>query len=334
MTLERQSSPHLGAKSHWYSLFIDALIALAPVYFMATYYYGFRVLFMGLISALFCLVIDLLCIGLRNTKNADFSALITGLIIPLFAPASIPLWMVLSGCFVAILIAKQPFGGLGNNIFNPAAAGVTFMLVAFTSAMTKFPMPFNPIPLVTTPEVKLFVGAGEMLKNGSLPSGGLFELLLGNIPGPSGATNGLVIAACLLYLLARRASGFYTHVGFFTTISAFFLFMPRAGTGTETYFYELLSGTLLLGMMLMLSDPVTTPRCGLSQLVFGIGVGVITMVFERFSSTLMGITFGVLIMNVFVLSLDRAGFYVSELINRRYHAFLRTRDREIKELRL
>lgn len=183
------------------------LIALLPLVGMAYYYYGVRSLFLILIGAGTCWITDLLCALMtrRKVDVRDVSPLITGLILSLMLPAAAPYWMPIVGGVFAVALVKQAFGGLGNNIFNPAAGGVAFLSICFPAQMFSYSAPFASLELWTNEvSATLQQSPANMLKYGGMPSLTTMDLVLGNFAGPMGTTNLLVMVACLCFYWCVR----------------------------------------------------------------------------------------------------------------------------------
>ena len=177
----------------------DVIIALAPLYFMACFYYGYRILLVGATAVLSCLLADWLCSYLLHGRinSRDLSSVVTGLIIPMLMTPAIDLPIVVAASLFAILVCKAPFGGTGHNIFNPAAAGVAFATICWSDQIFSYTQPLTHLPAAIDSTVTFLQGPTATLKLGGIPRLDLTELLLGNFPGPIGSTYTLIIAASL-----------------------------------------------------------------------------------------------------------------------------------------
>jgi electron transport complex protein RnfD len=301
---------------------VNTIIALVPIVVIAWYYYGLRVLIICAISVATCLICDTVCLVLQKKPiRGNYSAFITGLIIALLMPASVPYYVVVAAAVIAIFVAKQPFGGFGNNIFNPACAGFSFVLVCWPDKLMKYPEPSSPInqtlniaseyvgnlvngPLSSLKESSLPL---SWVKNGTIPSDKLWEILTGHFPGAMGVTCVILLCGCAVYLLITQTISWHIPVSFLLTASAFNLILPRienvsdvAGGGATAMtgvFLEIVVGSMLFSMIFVATDPVTTPSFPLAKIIFGLGCGLLTMTFRYFGKFPEGITFSILIMN-------------------------------------
>lgn len=309
MQLLSQSGPHLSHHETTLTVQGDVLIALLPLVGMAYYYYGLRAVLLCLTGAATCWLADVLCTLLTRKKVHlyDVSAIITGLILSLMLPAAAPYWMPLIGGLFAILLVKQAFGGLGNNIFNPAAGGVAFLAICFPTQMFSYSAPFASLELWTNElTVTLQQSPASILKYGGVPSLSTADLILGNFSGPMGTTNLLVMAACLLFLLARKAINFRIPLTYTLTVCCFSYLFPRiANSRVESMIYECFAGMVLFTGFFMITDPVTAPKTKLGKYVYGFGCGLFTMLFQYFGAFELGAPFALLLMNTTSVALDR-----------------------------
>lgn len=288
---------------------VNIILALVPLYVMACFYYGLRPLFLGASSVVFAVLIDLLCLKLRGKKweKNDFSAVITGMVLPLFLPATASIGVVFTGIVLAIAVAKHPFGGNGNYIFNPMAVGIAFVTISWSATMLKFPVPLSGnIPMFAPKGIALAAGPSSILKLRGLPTTNMLDMLLGNVPAAMGAAHILVILAGCLYLISRKAIKWQMPVAFIAAVCLVAFLFPRVPTnGFDAMFYELCSGNMLLGVVFVASDQYSAPKWGLSGAIFGVGLGVITMLFRYFGIFDTGFCFALLIMNALTPYIDR-----------------------------
>lgn len=289
----------------------DVIIAMAPLYIMAVYYYGLRPLLLAVASVLTCIVCQGLCSLLqgRRLNVRDLTPIVTGMMIPLMLPASINFTVVIMICLFAILVAKAPFGGTGENLFNPAAAGLAFGAICWSEQFFSYPMPFYTLEIFGNEAVRTGQNPATVLALGGVPSYDLSEILFGNVPGPMGAANILVIVACLVFLISRRVIKWYTPVSFLAAAALMAAIHPRAGFGAqESVLFELCSGSLLFGAAFMLGDPVTSPKRPLGRLLYGLAAGVFAMVIRWEGVFEQGIYFAILFANALSPFFD----YISE----------------------
>lgn len=295
------SSPHAHANSSVSCIMRDVIIALLPTTAMGIWFFGMNAVWTIAVCVATCVLAELLCrkaMGRDNTTG-DFSAVLTGLLLALNLPAGIPLWMAVVGSVFAIAIAKQVFGGLGMNPFNPALAARAFMLISFTGPMTTW---LKPCDAVTTPTPlaamkPLFHAdsitnptphASEALS--SIPS--LWNMLIGNMPGCIGEVSAIALAIGAAYLLWRKVITWHIPVSFIATV---FVYSLIAG-GAPAY-AQVLTGGVMIGACFMATDYVTSPTTAKGKLIFGFGCGLICMLIRQFGSYPEGCSFAILIMN-------------------------------------
>ena len=289
--LSVSSSPHIRTKRTTASIMRDVLIALVPALLAGVLLFGWRTLavvgitvgFAVLSEALFCLATK------RPQMIGDLSAAVTGLILGLNLPYSIPLWQAALGSIVAIVVAKCLFGGIGCNFANPAIVGRIALFVAFTSSMSAPVVFFKPalnVDMVVgaTPLTRLNEGLGAYETVG--------ELFFGNYGGMIGETCAIAVLLGFAYLLVRKVITYHAPVTYLATVAVFAL---CTGRPVEV---DLLSGGLLLGAIFMATDYVTSPHTPWGKVIFGVGCGLITMFIRVFCAYPEGVSFAILLMNI------------------------------------
>lgn len=327
LRLSAFDAPHIRHQENTRSMMVDVILALLFLYAMAYFYHGARAVGLGVVSVAAATVSDAICtlIYRRRVNVRDLSAVVTGLLIPLLMPASISYFIVVVAAVFGIVVAKHPFGGVGHNVFNPAAAGFAFVAICFTDLLFTYPMPLLRLPLFGPVEATLVNSPAFTLALGGQPGYSFVEMLLGNYPGPMGATNILVVLACLLFLVLRSAVNWRLPLSFFL-ISALVAFLfPQGGAGLmldgamrlRLAAYEMMSGCLLLGGVFLLGDPVTTPTRGWSKVAFAVLTGIMVMIFQRFGDLEEGLPFALLLMNASVWGIDMAGEYLASRLRLR-----------------
>lgn len=307
MKLSIYHSPYIHFRESSRTVMSDTLISLAPLYFMAYFYYGVRTLAIAAVSVFTCVAADWICTLLArgHVNFRDLSPVITGMIISLLLPAAIDYKIVAVAALFAILVAKAPFGGTGNNIFNPAAAGIAFVTVCWTDKVFAYTQPLDRLPLLLGEGVKFLQGPAATLKLGGTPSLSSTELILGNFPGSMGATNVLIILACLAYLLVRRNVKWYVPAAYLATVALIgALAHPFGASMMESAMYEVVTGSLLFVAVFMLCEPVTTPKRGLARLLYAICAGIVTMLFRYFGTLEQSAVFALLLMNALSPAFD------------------------------
>lgn len=285
----------------------DTAIALIPLYFMSYFYYGSRVLMIGAVSTITCLVTDWLCSYLlyRRINWRDLSSVVTGIIISMLVSPTVDFYVVIAAALFAVLVAKAPFGGTGHNIFNPAAAGLAFSTICWSEQMFRYTGTLQKLPINIGETVSFLQGPTAVLKVGGISRLSFTELLLGNFPGPVGSTYALIIFACLVYLIARRAVRWYLPVSYVAAVALVAGFThPYGVTPLESIANELFAGSLFFVAVYMLSDPVTTPKYRIARVLYGFCAGLLTMLFRYLSPFELSAVFAILSMNALAPAFD------------------------------
>lgn len=321
MSIMAYNPPHIRHRDSERTLMDDVIIVLLAIYFMACYYYGPRAVLLGLFSVGIALLCDIVCKLLLHHPISfyDHSSFVTALIIPLLLPACVRYSLVAVAVIFALIVVKYPFGGVGYNIFNPAAGGFAFVAICFPQEVFSYPMPLERLPLWGIYEGRTVFSAAYTLKAGGIPTtGGFLELLLGNAAGPMGATNVLVTCACLLYLLVRGTVRWQCPVFFLSTCMVIAWIFPRASIeGGASVLYELFSGFLIFGAVFMLSDPVTSPKRGTAIGAYAVLAGISVMLFRRFGGFEESFAFALLLCNALTPLLDYADELLFKQIRRK-----------------
>ncbi len=305
-------APFLRSSGTVQSLMGDMLTVLPFLYALPILFYGFRVLINLIISLASCYLLDMGCTWLRDKKFnwKDLSSLVTGAILPLLFPASIGAEIVVVAVFFAIAIVKHPFGGLGNNPFNPAAAAYCFCAISWTEKAFAFTKPMQWLPLFAPigEDTVLSETMAQNLKNGGRPLADAFDILSGRIAGGAGVTSAIVILAVAGYLIYRKAISIQIPAGVIIGAAVFAFIFPRISTGRfESIWFELTSGALLFGAVMLAPEPVTSPKHPYAKWIYGAAIGVITMLFRHFGKMEIAFPFALLIANSFTPFLDKIG---------------------------
>ena len=300
-------SPHIHTHETTSVIMRDVLIALCPAVVASVLIFGFRALMIEVIcvaaSVFFEWLFEKGC--KRPITISDLSAAVTGLILALNLPVSIPVWQAIFGCLVAIIVVKQLFGGIGHNFANPAMTGRIVMFLAFSSAMASW-APANTsigaalgawvspanIDAVSSATPLRFLKSGDvavMQENFSTA-----RLFLGTVGGCMGETSALALLTGGVYLCWRKVISWHTPVAFIGTV--FVLALLRGGFSFAVA--EIFAGGLFLGAIFMATDYATTPSTDKGRLVFGVGCGLITCLIRFFGSYPEGVSFSILLMNV------------------------------------
>ncbi len=299
-------SPHIHSDDSTQKIMYRVVYAMIPALAWSVFVFGLDALRVTLIAVVACLAFEYLIQKyLLKIKPmiTDGSALITGILLAFNVPSNLPWWIIIIGSLAAVGIAKLSFGGLGNNIFNPALVGRVFMLISFPVQMTSWPVNANSgIDAVTSATPLSIIKEG--ISNGTpiseitqkLPT--TFDMLLGNIGGSLGEISALLLILGGLYMLWKKVITWHIPVSIIVTVAVvagvFRIVNP------ETYInpvYHILSGGLMLGAIFMATDMVTSPMNPKGQIIYGIGIGLITISIRMFGAYPEGISFAILIMN-------------------------------------
>ncbi len=295
-------SPHLHTKTSTKSLMRDVVIAMIPAVIVSILFYGWSELLVLGVSVASCVLLEFLITKYLLKKTCticDMSAVVTAILLALNLPSTTPWWVVFIGAVFAIGVAKMTFGGLGQNLFNPAIAGRVFLLISFPTYMTDWTRPQG------------FVGGGLDALSGATPLGlakeggvaaveGLdyMDMLFYNIGGSAGELSAIAILIGFVYLLVRKVIRPYITLSILATVAIFSgIFW---GINPEQFtdpVFNLLTGGLLLGSVFMATDYVTSPMSNLGGIIYGVGIGVITMLIRYFGAYPEGVSFAILIMN-------------------------------------
>ncbi len=304
-------SPHIKAAETTATIMLDVIIALLPAFIWGVYHFGMRALIIALISVGCCVGFEALTqfVLQRKIMIADLSAAVTGLLLAMNLPVTVPLWMPVVGSFFAIVVVKQLFGGLGRNFVNPALCARVF-LFSWAGEMTLFPALGQKINslAVTLNAADITAGATPLsaLKNGALPDVNLFDMIIGNMGGCIGEVSSLFLAAGGIYLLVRRVITWHIPVAFLGTVALLtFLFPQHGGVALDFMLSELFAGGLFLGAIFMATDYATSPVTGTGRIIFGVGCGAITVLIRYFGGYPEGVSFAILVMNLLVWYIDK-----------------------------
>ena len=304
-------SPHLHTKTSTKSLMRDVVIALLPAVVVSVLFYGWSELLVLGVSVASCVLLEYLITKylLKGTCTiGDWSAVITGVLLALNLPASTPWWVVFIGAVFAIGVAKMTFGGLGQNLFNPAIAGRVFLLISFPTYMTDWTQPagFLNNSIVDAYSGATPLGLVDEGGTGAVEGMDYMNMLFLNIGGSAGELSALALIAGFIYLLARKVIRPYITLSILATVAIFSgIFWAINPAEYTDPLFNLLTGGLLLGSIFMATDYVTSPMSNWGGVVFGIGIGLITMLIRYFGAYPEGVSFAILIMNSVVPLLNK-----------------------------
>lgn len=305
-------SPHTHSGDSVSKNMYGVLIALVPALLASFYFFGIGSLIVCATSVLACVffewAITKFILKREKTTITDGSAILTGILLGFNMPSNLPIWIIIIGALVAIGIAKMTFGGLGNNPFNPALVGRAFLLVSFPVQMTSWPVAGQLLKYTdaTTGATPLAI-MQQAIKNGDasileqLPQG--LHMLIGNNDALAGGCIGEVCGVALIlggiYMLAKKIITWHIPVSILGTVLVFSAAMHASNPIYADPISVLFSGGLMLGAIFMATDYVTSPMTKKGQLIYGIAIGVLTVVIRDFGAYPEGMSFAILIMNAF-----------------------------------
>ena len=294
-------SPHLHTKTSTKSLMRDVVIALIPAVVVSVLFYGWSELLILGVSVASCVLLEYLITRYMLKKTCtigDMSAVVTGVLLALNLPSTTPWWIVLIGAVVAIGVAKMTFGGLGQNVFNPALVGRVFLLVSFPAQMTDWTRPQGFIGSVDALSGATPLGLAKEGGVAAIESLDYMDMLFLNIGGSAGELSAIALIVGFIYLLARKVIKPYITLSIIATVAIFsgIFWAVNPAEYTDPAF-NILTGGLLLGSIFMATDYVTSPMSNVGGIIFGVGIGVITMLIRYFGAYPEGVSFAILIMN-------------------------------------
>jgi len=307
-------SPHVYSGESTSKLMMNVVIALIPAFLISIYFFGVGALVVSLVAIVSCMLFEFLIqkymLKVKPTIS-DGSALLTGLLLAFNVPSNIPLWMVIIGSLVAIGVAKMSFGGLGNNPFNPALVGRVFMLISFPVQMTTWPTNrLIEIDALTSATPLAILKEG--IKNGEtitqlgdkIPSH--MQLFMGVMGGSLGEVAAFALLLGFAWLLYKKVITWHIPMSTFASIFIFtgILWLINPDKFADPLFH-LLTGGVILGAVFMATDYVTSPMTTKGMLVYGVGIGVITVLIRVWGAYPEGVSFAILIMNACVPLLNK-----------------------------
>lgn len=296
MNLTVASSPHIRGDYSTRRIMLDVVLALLPALLVGCVVLGIRALLVAAVSVV-CAVATEWLYGALTKKNTvgDFSAVVTGVLLAMTLPASVPYWLVMVGSIFAILFMKLLCGGLGQNLLNPALAARAFMMLIFPAGLTRY-VGVDGIT-AATPMHHMVMPA--------LPSQSLLSMFLGNCPGSIGEISALALLLGGAYLVYRKVISLRIPASYIGTVAVLTLVFHKTDAPLAWMFYQLFSGGLMLGAIFMATDFTTSPATPTGQLVYGVGCGVLTVFFRYYGLFPEGVTYAILIMNLLVWVIDR-----------------------------
>ena len=302
-------SPHIHGGENTRRIMLDVILALVPALAVSTYVMGWRALFITGVAVAGCVVFEYIISRFllkRSSTIGDLSAIVTGMLLAFNLPVGIPWWIVLIGAVVAIGVGKMTFGGLGCNPFNPALTGRIFLLIAYPVQMTDWTtnVPDTISGSTALAEVKYStydVAGNIVLDRMNLESVDFLGMFGGTMNGSLGEIASLALILGGLYLLWRKVITWHIPVAVLGTMAVFALCVAL-GIGGGALCYELplfhiLAGGALLGAIFMATDYSTSPMTHKGMLLYGVGIGLLTMIIRLWGAYPEGMSFAIFIMN-------------------------------------
>lgn len=302
------SSPHIKDNARTSHIMRDVCIALIPALVASVFYFGVRALYITALCMVFCVGAEFLWQKLtgRPVTISDGTAAVTGMLLAFNLPVSAPWWICFIGSLVAIIIAKQFFGGAGHNFMNPALVGRAFLLASWPVIMTKWTAPFST-GFIIPADVVSSATPLAILKNpeaGKLPE--FLDMFLGNIGGCIGEVSTAALLLGGAYLVIKKVISVRIPLTYILTVALLTFVFPAVGMSAfDSMMYNILSGGLFLGAIFMATDYVTSPITSRGQIIFALGCGILTFVIRRFGSYPEGVSYSILLMNVVTPLIDR-----------------------------
>ena len=297
MKLTVASSPHIRGNFRTNRIMLDVVLSLMPAFAVGVWRFGPRALAVTLVSVVCAVAFEWLYSVVTRKRNTivDGSAAVTGLLLALTLPHTVPWWQVIVGNFFAIVVVKALCGGLGQNIFNPALAARALLMLICPVGLTRY----VGIDGVTaaTPLHHMVMPA--------LPEESLMDMFLGSCLGSIGEISALALLIGGAYLVYRRVISIRIPAGYLGTVALVTLVFSKTGAPVAWMLYSIFSGGVMLGAIFMATDYATSPATPMGQIVFGIGCGILTVIFRYFGLFPEGVTYAILIMNALVWFIDR-----------------------------
>lgn len=299
MKLTVASSPHIRGNFRTNRIMLDVVIALLPALAVGMWMLGIRALLVTLVCIVSAVAAEWLYSVITKTRNtiADCSAIVTGLLLAMTLPHTVPYWQAVVGSVFAIIIVKALCGGLGQNIFNPALAARAFLMLIWPVGLTRYTALGVDGVTAATPLHHMVMPA--------LPEESLLDMFLGRCPGSIGELSALALLLGGAYLVIRKVISIRIPAAYLGSVAILTLVFHKTGSPVEWMLYSLLSGGVMLGSIFMATDYATSPATAMGQILYGIGCGILTVIFRYFGIFPEGVTYAILLMNALVWVIDR-----------------------------
>lgn len=294
------SAPHLVGPVNTTKIMSLVLIALIPAFGVGIYQFGYRAALLTVVCVAACVLFEYLMNKILKKEQTvgDLSAVVTGVLLAFNLPAGLPYWIAIVGCFAAIVVVKQLFGGIGQNVVNPAVTARIFLFIAFATEMTTWPTARGTgVDAVTSP-----TPLGELSMNGpDAVSATNMDLFLGNVGGCIGEVSALALLIGGIFLMVTRVITPHIPLCFLATVFV----CGFIWGGLDGAIFHICAGGVMLGAFFCATDYVTSPTLPLGKVIFGIGCGLFTMLIRLFASYPEGVSFAILLMNILTPYIDR-----------------------------
>ncbi len=299
MKLTVASSPHIRGNFKTSRIMLDVVLALVPALLVGTFVLGFRSLAVAAVGIVSAVAAEWLYSVVTKTRNTiiDGSAIVTGLLLAMTLPSTVPFWMVILGSVFAIIFTKELCGGLGQNIFNPALAARAFLMLIYPVGIVRYEALGVDGVTAATPLHHMVMPA--------LPEEGLLDMFLGNCPGSIGEISAIALLLGGAYLIYRKVISIRIPAAYLGTVAVLTLIFSQGQPSVQWMLYSLLSGGVILGAIFMATDYATSPATTKGQVLYGIGCGLLTVIFRYNGIYPEGVTYAILMMNAFVWVIDR-----------------------------
>ena len=312
LKLIASSNPHIRNNEDTRSIMLDVIIALCPALAWSIYRFGFRALIAAAVSVGSAMCWEWLYRKLLKKPQmlGDLSAAVTGLLLAMVCPVTLPYWMLVLGTFFAIVVVKQLYGGLGKNFMNPALAGRAALVACYTSQMTSWidpnagwaPLSLRGVDVVTAATPMAMIGEDFAGLTGTYS---VSDLFIGFTGGSAGEISAMMLLIGGLYLIFRKVISWHIPAAYIGTVALLSLIFPRGNDPVQYMLYSVFGGGLMLGAFFMATDYVTSPVTKKGQLIFGVGCGLLTVFIRVFGSYPEGVCYSILLMNCTVWIIDK-----------------------------
>ena len=312
LKLIASSNPHIRNNEDTRSLMLDVIIGLCPALVWSVYRFGIRALVAAVVSVASAICWEWLYRkALKKPQMlGDLSAAVTGLLLAMVCPVTLPYWMLVVGNFFAVVVVKQLYGGLGKNFMNPALAGRAALVACYTSQMTSWidpnagwaPLSLRGVDVVTAATPMAMIGEDFAGLTGTYS---VSDLFIGFTGGSAGEISAMMLLIGGLYLIFRKVISWHIPAAYIGTVALLSLLFPRGNDPVQYMLYSVFGGGLMLGAFFMATDYVTSPVTKKGQLIFGVGCGLLTVFIRVFGSYPEGVCYSILLMNCTVWIIDK-----------------------------